>query len=40
MLGTNHAPPNSKPYYIIPRSRGKVKRKNAFYPKKFFELSH
>ena len=36
MIGMNHAPPNPKPYFIIPRSRGKVKHKNAFYSKKFF----
>ena len=36
MIGTNHAPPESKPYYIIPRERGKVKRKNDFFSKKFF----
>jgi hypothetical protein len=36
MIGMARATPNSKPYFILPRSRGKVKRKNAFYSKKFF----
>jgi len=26
MIGTNHAPPNSKPYFILPRERAKVKQ--------------
>ena len=36
MIGMNHAPRNSKPYFIIPRERGKVKHKNAFFSIKFF----
>ena len=36
LVGTHHATPNSKPYFIIPRQRPQVKRKNVFFLKKFF----